>query len=136
MPLKTRSKSPSTKGATIGKRKPRERKTRVGQSLIRALTEVVDALKSGEPLERRFTVRTVERLPDPGTYRPADVKATRELLGASQPIFALLVGVSLDQVKSWEIGRREPTATVRRLLDEIRRDPARWRQMISPTAAA
>ncbi len=104
---------------------------RVAEEMIEAMTELVESLESGEPLTRRFTVRTVERLPTPSAYDVKKIKATRELLGASQMIFAQLVGVSLDQAQSWEMGRRQPSATVRRLFDEIHRDPWHWRAIIT-----
>ena len=35
-------------------------------------------------------------------FRPADVRAVREKLGASQPEFALLIGVSVATLRNWE----------------------------------
>ena len=46
-----------------GKTRKKGRTTRIGRQILVALQEIVDALKSGEPLEKRFTVREVE-VPD------------------------------------------------------------------------
>ena len=50
------------------------------------------------------------------TFRPADVKAIRLKLGASQSEFALMIGVSLATLQNWEQGRRMPEGPARALL--------------------
>jgi hypothetical protein len=40
------------------------------------------------------------------TFRPADVKAVRDKLKASQTEFALMIGVSVATLRNWEQGRR------------------------------
>jgi len=107
----------------------------VGERLVAGLKELHDALKSGEPLERHFTVRTVERIAEPHPYSPLKIRATRELVGASQAVFAQLLGVSKIQAQSWERGVRKPSKLACRLLDEINRDPEHWRGMIGTRAA-
>ena len=103
---------------------------RVGTRLIAALTELRDVLASGEPLDKHFTVHTVARLPSPTLHDASTVLATREKLGASQAVFAELVGVSKIQAQSWEQGVRKPSKLACRLLDEINRDPKHWRRMM------
>ena len=95
----------------------------VGARLIDGLTQVRDALRSGEPMEKRFTVRTVEIPEEPGVYQPADVRAVRETLNVSQALFAKMIGASGILVRSWESGQRVPSPMARRLLDMIRRRP-------------
>jgi DNA-binding transcriptional regulator YiaG len=85
-----------------------------------------------EIAERRVTVRHVE-IPEPGAYTGADVKATRNALGVSVAVLAKLIGVSAKLVEHWEQGRRVPAGAVRRLLDEMNRDPSHWRQMLEST---
>jgi len=102
---------------------------------VAGLKELHDVLKSGESIERRFTVRTVERISEPRSYSALKVRATRELVGASQAVFARLLGVSKIQAQSWERGVRTPSKLACRLLDEINRDPQRWRGMIGTRAA-
>src|SRR4051812_47541307 len=99
--------------------------TKAGREILAALMEVKDALESGEPLEKRFTVREVN-VPDPAEYDAKAVQAIRKELGLSQRLFAHLMGVSVILEQAWEQGRRFPSATARRLLYEIRRDPKRW----------
>ena len=96
------------------------------------MRELQEWMASGRPLEERFTVRTVELPGEPGAYDAASVRATRERLGASQAVFAGLLGASPKLVQAWEIGGRAPSAMARRLLDEINRDPARWSALLRP----
>ena len=100
-----------------------------GRSILRGLREIRDAYASGEPLEKRFRVRTVE-VAEPGEYDMEAVIATRRKLGLSQAIFARLVGVSVALAQSWEQGRRMPDAMARRILDEINRQPKHWSAMV------
>jgi putative transcriptional regulator len=107
-----------------------------GARAIAALTELAETLERGEPLERRFTVRTVQLPPDPRKYSSRKVRSTRELLAASQPVFASLLGVSTALVQHWEQGFRQPSRMACRLLDEINRDPKRWSEMMRTKKSA
>jgi putative transcriptional regulator len=49
-------------------------------------------------------------------FAPEDVKAVRERLSASQPEFALMIGVSVSTLRNWEQGRRQPEGPARALL--------------------
>jgi putative transcriptional regulator len=87
-----------------------------------------------EPPERRLTA-TTSRVTEPGFYSPAELRALRESLGASQSVFAGLVGVSKSLVEHWEGGIRVPSAMARRLLDAIAADPRRFlRELTEPRA--
>jgi putative transcriptional regulator len=108
----------------------------VGDRIIEGLTELAEALERGEPLEKRFTVHTVELPPKPAVYSPRKVRVTRDRLMASQPVFASLLGVSTALVQHWEQGFRKPSRMACRLLDEINRDPKRWERMISARKTA
>lgn len=57
------------------------------------------------------------------TFRPADVKAVRSKLGASQPEFALMIGVSVATLRNWEQGRRTPEGPALALLRVAARNP-------------
>ena len=105
-------------------RKQRASRT-VGQRLVASMREVVSALESGEPLESQLTVRTVE-ISDPGTYSARLVRALRSEIGASQAVFAKLLGISVELVQNWEQGVTTPRPIARRLLDEVSRDPAAY----------
>lgn len=49
-------------------------------------------------------------------FRPADVRAVRTKLGASQTEFALMIGVSVATLRNWEQGRRIPDGPALALL--------------------
>ncbi len=109
---------------------------RVGDRLVRELSEVRDALAEDEPIEKRMTVRTIS-VHEPGEYSAQDVQHLRHRLGVSQAIFAKLIGVSSELVQHWEQGITSPRATARCLMDEIGRDPERFaRRSLSPVRAA
>ena len=50
------------------------------------------------------------------TLKPADVRAIRDKLGATQAEFALMIGVSLATLRNWEQGRRVPDGPAQALL--------------------
>lgn len=105
-------------------------KTKAGSEIIGALTEIRDALRSGAPIEKMLTVRTVELDLRPHPYGREDVKRVRKLINASQPLFAMLLGVDVDTVRSWEQGKRDPSPMACRFMDEIVIDPDRWRNRL------
>ena len=49
-------------------------------------------------------------------FQPADVRAVRAKLKASQTDFALMIGVSVATLRNWEQGRRKPEGPARVLL--------------------
>ena len=102
----------------------------VGDRLVASLTELRNSLRQGDRLEKRFTVRTVRMPDDPAPYNSIAVRQTRARLGASQAVFAKLVGVSTVLEQSWEQGSRKPSKLACRLLDEINRDIDAWRARI------
>jgi DNA-binding transcriptional regulator YiaG len=119
----------------VMKRRPmkvsRKQGTPAGREIIAALTEGLEVIKAaGGSGGQRFTVRTVEMAANPLPYDGPAVRATRKLVGASQPVFAKLLGVSTVLVVSWEGGKRTPAPWARRLLDEVNRDPEHWRGML------
>lgn len=89
---------------------------------MQAFTE---ALERGDAISERFTCRRISLDLQPMRYTPEEVKQTRELLEASQAVFAQFLGVSVKTVRSWEQGK-EPSPMARRFMDEIRRDPERF----------
>jgi putative transcriptional regulator len=78
------------------------------------LTSVRQAgqIRRGRAKPRRVTV-----------FRPADVKAVRAQLGASQAEFALMIGVSVATLRNWEQGRRTPDGPALALLKVAARNP-------------
>ena len=56
-------------------------------------------------------------------FAPADVKALRQKLGLSQTMLAEIVGVHKRAVEAWEIGRKNPNGSARRLMKLLEVDP-------------
>jgi putative transcriptional regulator len=105
----------------------KKRKTeRVGSKIVRRLKTFVEAIESGEDITKRFTCRTIRLELEPHPYTPAQVKKTRQLLGASQTVFARFIGVSPSAVQDWEQGAKPPKGSACRLMDEIRFNPDYW----------
>jgi len=73
--------------------------------------------------EGKFNLRAVEIPPRPRPMKPADIRALREQLNASQALFARLLNVSSNAVESWEQGLRQPRQATLKLLHVARKNP-------------
>lgn len=104
--------------------------SQVGEEIISGLTELRDALRDGEPLHQRFTMRRVELQLEPREFTAEQIKELRELFHASQGVFARLIGVSPATLQKWEQGRQTPPAWGRRLFELMVRDPRPFREML------
>jgi putative transcriptional regulator len=102
---------------------------------VKALSQFADDLEVGTRMESKYTVRTIRVIPKPSPYHPARVRAVRELIGASQEIFAQLLAVSPMTVRSWEQGLRQPSPIARRFLEEIEMSPGHFRGRLLTAAA-
>jgi len=71
----------------------------------------------------KLNLRAVEIPPRPKPMKPADIRALREDLNASQALFARLLNVSSNAVESWEQGLREPRQATLKLLYVARKNP-------------
>ena len=71
----------------------------------------------------RFDLRAVEIPPRPKPLKPADIRALRVSLNASQVLFARLLNVSSNAVESWEQGIREPRQATLKLLYVAKKNP-------------
>ncbi len=82
--------------------------------------------KDGSEHEKRGSVdlRTVKLPEAPKAMKPAEIKAVREGLNASQALFAKLLNVSSNAVESWEQGSRAPRQATLKLLCIARSNPA------------
>ena len=106
-----------------------------GARIVKALGQLADDIAAGTPIETKYTVRQVRVIPKPSLYPPARVRAVRELIGASQEVFAQLLAVSPMTIRSWEQGLRLPSPIARRFLDEIEMAPGHFRGRILSAAA-
>ena len=89
--------------------------TKVGESILRGLEEAA-AHARGE--EVGALVHKVAVVPE-----TVDVKGIREARGLSQARFAALYGFSIDSIRNWEQGRRQPDLAARALLTVIAKEP-------------
>ena len=87
----------------------------------------VAALKSGKKITETFDCRTRILDLQPTEYDPKKVLETRRLLGASQVVFAQLLGVSVKTVRAWEQGVNPPKDMACRFMDEIRMNLDFWK---------
>jgi DNA-binding transcriptional regulator YiaG len=101
-----------------------------GDEIVEGLRELVEVLRSGEPLESRFTVRTYKIAPPP-EYHGEGVRRVRELLAMSQAAFAAFLGADASTVQSWEQDLRPPNPLACRMLSEIEADPTHWRKRLA-----
>ena len=128
-----RSAKTTTRSGGIRKAKATRPATRqrtgqlsVPQQILEGLREMAEFATSGEPPEKRYTVRHLTLDLEPGEYTPDKVRATREVFGLSQPLFAKFLGVEVSALRHWEQGIRSPSAVVRRFLDEMNATPDHW----------
>ena len=111
-------------------KKKETKRSRVASDILEGLTELHDAVRNGEALDHRFTVRTVELVLKPRDLSSAEIQTLRAKLGASQEIFGAVLGVSADAVQSWEQGRRQPSEVALRMMHFFIRNPKLFRQQI------
>jgi putative transcriptional regulator len=57
-------------------------------------------------------------------FKPADIRAVRKKLRASQTEFALMIGVNVSTLRNWEQGRRVPDGPALALLRVASKNPA------------
>lgn len=62
-------------------------------------------------------------------YELADVKAIRMQLNVSQSEMAQVLGTSIDTIKSWETGRRNPTGLAAKVLAAIQANPTFFHEL-------
>ena len=87
-----------------------------------------DKRKSKKKHEAKASVKGLDlraaELPQrPKPLKPADIRALRASLNASQALLARLLNVSSNAVESWEQGIREPRQATLKLLHIARKNP-------------
>lgn len=98
------------------------------KSFVEAVMEGMEEVKASLQGGPALTERTFRVIIKPNGYHGRDVRDLRELMGASQTVFAQFLGTSLNTVRSWEQDIRKPSPMARRFMDEIHREPQRWRE--------
>jgi len=105
-----------------------------GAKILAAIEEATEILRAEGLASKQLTIRTYKVQPPPRVCQPGDVKRVRELLGASQAVFAGFLGVNVNTLRSWEQGKRLPQPIACRFLSEIESDPLYWRERIGQGA--
>ncbi len=88
------------------------------EKIVAGLNEAVEYAEGKRKL--REVTLTVQPLK---TYEPQEIMAIRQSIGASQSLFAGIMGVSIKTVEAWEAGRNQPEGSSRCLLAMIESDP-------------
>jgi DNA-binding transcriptional regulator YiaG len=60
---------------------------------------------------------------EPKNFSAEQIRKLRRQIGLSQPVFAGLLGVSVNAIRNWEQGRNAPGMMARRFLEMIADDP-------------
>ena len=102
--------------------------------MVAGLTELRDTLRAGKRIEDRFTVRTVTLKLQPRPFDADAVRRVRLSLGASQAVFAQIMGVTANTVQSWEQSVRVPSPMACRFLEEIERNSSYWQKRLRQSA--
>ena len=82
-------------------------------------------LEAIEIKQERKTAARVTR------YELADIKNIRAGLSVTQQEFAQALGTSVDTIKSWENGRRNPTGLAAKVLAAIQDNPSLYSEIAS-----
>ena len=118
--------------------KQRSTAEKIGAEFIAGMEQLVATAKAGglAAVKSKYgialPVSAVLGLP---AVSAGDVLAARKALGVSQPVFAQILGASVQSVRAWEQGAKPPSGVARRLIGEIRHDPAYWRKRFAPGPA-
>jgi DNA-binding transcriptional regulator YiaG len=76
-----------------------------------------------KPAKSGLDLRQAELPARPKPLKPADIRALRTSLNASQALLARLLNVSSNAVESWEQGIREPRQATLKLLHIAKKNP-------------
>jgi len=132
---KTKESRDPSKRSVSSRSSATEKISPAGSKIVAAFDEAIEAMRSGEPLEKRFSVRTYKADFVCHANGPEDVRRVRGLFGMSQAFFARLLGVDPNTVRSWEQGTRPPRPIARRFMGEIEGDPEYWRKRVAQSSA-
>ncbi len=97
--------------------------SKAGESLLRGAREALDYARGAR---EGFVAHVPELI---------DVKTVRSKMGLSQAKFANQFGFSVDAVRNWEQGRRQPDVAARAFLMVIDREPEAVCRALSAPAA-
>jgi DNA-binding transcriptional regulator YiaG len=111
------------------------RKTREVPGLLKSTRQAVEIqrglLKPARVTRRLVTAKDVQTSPAP-RFSDKAIRSLRIRMRLSQPVFADLLNVSAETVKSWEQGKNFPSGAAARLLQVAEKHP----EIVARTAGA
>ena len=107
----------------------------LGAEMLAGLSAFCDALESGEPIDKRYTLRTISFDLQPTAYGADDVRRVRRILKASQALLAKFLGVSVKAVRAREQETRRVPPIACRFMDEIVANPSLWTRRIQQSVS-
>lgn len=97
------------------------------EALKRSMAEGLQIAR-GQDVEGAVTTEYV--IHEPEAVTAEEVREIRQSLAMSQPVFAQILGVSVNALRNWEQGRNAPSPIACRFLTLIRNDPEFFIQQI------
>ena len=95
-------------------------KTKFKSPAFEAIHSAAAGLSSVDAISAE-TMRTFDKacLTSVQDLQPVEIKALREKLKVSQPVFAHYLNTSVSTVQKWEQGQKEPSSIANRLLQVV-----------------
>jgi putative transcriptional regulator len=108
------------------KKKRASRRPTFGEELLESVRQAI-AIQRGEleparVTRRLLTAKDLRPAPAP-RYSERAIRSLRERMQLSQPVFAHLLNVSPETVKSWEQGKNYPAGAAARLIQIAEKHP-------------
>lgn len=79
------------------------------------------SLAKGEKLGHARIAEFIVR--EPKGFSAEQIRKLRLQIGLSQPVFAGILGITVNAIRNWEQGRNTPSMMARRFLEIIQDDP-------------
>ena len=96
------------------------KKTKLGQSIIRGLKEVIEYEKG----KRKLRAASLEiPAPAPVWTKKEIARLRKECFKVSQPVFAAYLSVKPSTIKAWEQGLKRPSGAASRLIQILSQKP-------------
>ena len=108
------------------KKKRSSRRQTFGEELLESVRQAIaiqrGELKPARVTRRLLTAKDLQPAPAP-RYSMRAIRSLRAKMQLSQPVFAHLLNVSPETVKSWEQGKNYPAGAAARLLQITEKHP-------------
>ncbi len=116
----TSGKFQASSGSALKRTANKNRATATPSPILKAVHETAGGLYRAGVINkatmREFDAACVPRVRE---YTPTQIKGIRNRCGASQPIFAQFMNVTVSSVQKWETGQRRPDAAALKLLNIV-----------------